>query len=141
MRLPLTGPIFRQTDSSRHVHDDNQALLEDDPLSIQLQDYDEVGSSTPSRPRLAARSFRYKGPKQNWLCQLAIFIIVLAGLLLAILLPRKHTSSSNIIDGLLPCGEARYSINEVSPLYTYNLGEVGSKEDSTRAMATVFFAQ
>ncbi|KAI0836010.1 carbohydrate-binding module family 52 protein [Hypoxylon sp. FL0890] len=113
MRLPFAGPVSRRGTNSRQARDDDQALLEDDPLSIPLENIDTASDSDLRQPGLPARSHHYGGSRGNRSCQLAIFVAVLAGLLLAILLPRRHSRSSvSVNDGLLPCGNARYSIND-----------------------------
>ncbi|KAI1100546.1 carbohydrate-binding module family 52 protein [Jackrogersella minutella] len=110
MRLPLVGSIFQQTDNSRRARDDDRALLEDDPLSVPLESFEPTLGSAPRRPAIAARSYQYGTSRQGRSLQLIIFIAVLAGLLLAILLPRRHPAPVN--DDLLPCGNSRYSIND-----------------------------
>ncbi|KAI1459747.1 carbohydrate-binding module family 52 protein [Annulohypoxylon moriforme] len=113
LKVPVVGSIFRQPSDSRHMRDDDRALLEDDPLSIPLDTIEPVPSPTPRRPATIARSYHYSGSRRNRLCQLVIFIAMLAGLLLAILLPRRHASAPTLVnDGLLPCGSSRYSIND-----------------------------
>ncbi|KAI1464843.1 carbohydrate-binding module family 52 protein [Daldinia caldariorum] len=106
-RLPLLGSLYRLAAKSPQTHADSQALLEDDALGIPLESSD---STSPS-PKLAARSYRHGTSWQNKSCQYAIFLAVLAGLLLAVLLPRRHATLAPRVDGLLPCGNSRYSIN------------------------------
>ncbi|KAI0122025.1 carbohydrate-binding module family 52 protein [Daldinia grandis] len=111
-RLPFVGSLYRSAIQLPHTHDDGQALLEDDALSIPLESNEPTSDPASRRPRLAARSYRHASSWQNKLCQYAIFLAILVGLLLAVLLPRRHHTSTLRMDGLLPCGSSRYSIND-----------------------------
>ncbi|KAI1137713.1 carbohydrate-binding module family 52 protein [Hypoxylon sp. FL0543] len=117
MRLPFTGPVSRRVTNSHQTRDeardDDLALLEDDPLSVPLESIDTASDSGRRQPGTAVRSYQYSGSRRNRSCQFAIFIAILAGLLLAILLPRRRSGPSvSRVAGLLPCGSSRYSINE-----------------------------
>lgn len=119
-KLPLVGHIFRSGSSTHQRHDDDQALLDDDALGIPLESNESTLGSPVQQPRLAARSYQHAGSMRNRSCQFAIFFAILGGLLLAILLPRRYSTPKN--DGLLPCGNSRYSINEVSVFHPHGLG-------------------
>ncbi|KAI1483602.1 carbohydrate-binding module family 52 protein [Daldinia eschscholtzii] len=110
-RLPFVGSLYRLVVKSPQTHDDSQALLEDDALGIPLENYDPASDSPPRPSRPAARTYRHGTSWRNKSCQYVIFLAVLAGLLLAVLLPRRHSTLTPRVDGLLPCGDARYSIN------------------------------
>ncbi|KAI1770970.1 carbohydrate-binding module family 52 protein [Hypoxylon cercidicola] len=114
LRLPLISPLlgrtFGRTSDSRQVNDDDRALLEDDALSIPLENYESAADSSSGQLGIASIKRRYSGSRWNSTCQFAIFITIFAGLLLAILLPRR--GSTHVKDGLLPCGNSRYSIND-----------------------------
>ncbi|KAI0886689.1 carbohydrate-binding module family 52 protein [Annulohypoxylon maeteangense] len=112
LKVPIVGSIFQQASNNRRTRDDDRALLEDDPLSIQLETIEPTPRSAPGRPAIAAWNRHYNDSRRNRSCQLIIFVTILAGLLLAILLPRKHPSTPIINDDLLPCGNSRYSIND-----------------------------
>ncbi|KAI1411972.1 carbohydrate-binding module family 52 protein [Hypoxylon sp. FL1857] len=113
MRLPFVGPVSRRASNRRQARDDDRALLEDDPLSIPLESIDAASDSDSRQPGIPVRSHRYNGSGRSRSCQFAIFIAILAGLLLAILLPRRRSGSPvSVNDGLLPCGSSRYSIND-----------------------------
>ncbi|KAL7619676.1 hypothetical protein AAE478_010217 [Parahypoxylon ruwenzoriense] len=116
-RFPALGPIFRWAANSRPAHDDGRALLEDDPLSIPLESHEDIPNSAEpttvhSQPGTARSNRHFGRPRRNSLCHIAIFIIILVGLLLAITLPRPRSRSKEVNDGLLPCGSSRYSIND-----------------------------
>ncbi|KAI8962120.1 carbohydrate-binding module family 52 protein [Daldinia sp. FL1419] len=111
-KLPLIGSLYQRAVKSPQIHDDDQALLEDDALSIPLGSYEPAPDPTSRQPRLAARSFRHSASWPNKACQYVIFLAILAGLLLAVFLPRRHRASRSKVDGLLPCGDSRYSIND-----------------------------
>ncbi|KAI0107376.1 carbohydrate-binding module family 52 protein [Hypoxylon sp. NC0597] len=113
MRLPFVSPVSRRVANNRQERDDDRALLEDDPLSIPLESIDRASDSDHRQTGIPVRSHHYSGSRRNRSCQFAIFIAILAGLLLAILLPRRRSGSSvSANDGLLPCGDSRYSIND-----------------------------
>ncbi|KAI2469056.1 carbohydrate-binding module family 52 protein [Annulohypoxylon bovei var. microspora] len=111
LKVPLVGSVFRQAGDSHRMRDDDRALLEDDPLSVPLETIEPSAYSTPRQLRIATRPRHYGSSRWNKSCQFLIFIAILAGLLLAILLPRRH-SSAPINNDLLPCGNSRYSIND-----------------------------
>ncbi|KAI1441765.1 carbohydrate-binding module family 52 protein [Annulohypoxylon stygium] len=113
LKVPVVGSIFRQARDGRRMRDDDRALLEDDPLSIPLETIEPDPRSSPRRPGTAAWSHHRAGSGRNRSCQIVIFIAILAGLLLAVLLPRRHSSApAPVNDGLMPCGSSRYSIND-----------------------------
>ncbi|KAI2627860.1 carbohydrate-binding module family 52 protein [Hypoxylon sp. NC1633] len=110
MRLPTISPILRWTTNGRQTNDDDRALLEDDPLSIPLENSEPDARSGPRQAGTAERIRQYDDPRRNRSCQIAIFTTLLAGLFLAVILPRAGTIHVN--DSLLPCGSSRYDINE-----------------------------
>lgn len=139
LRLPLISPLLRRTSNSRDIHDDDRALLEDDALSIPLESYESATDSASGQLGIASIKRRYSGSRWNRTCQLAIFITIFAGLILAILLPRPRSSSHVKKGGLLPCGNSRYSINDVSIRHT---GEQSvSNSTSTRVTVTLSSAR
>ncbi|KAI1759171.1 carbohydrate-binding module family 52 protein [Hypoxylon sp. FL1150] len=111
-RLPIISSLLRRTPDDRRSDDDDRALLEDDALSIPLESYESATDSGSGQLGISSIRRRYSGSKWNRGCQFAIFIAIFAGLLLAVLLPRRSRSRSHVKDDLLPCGDSRYSIND-----------------------------
>ncbi|KAI1385553.1 carbohydrate-binding module family 52 protein [Hypoxylon trugodes] len=108
--LPFVGSISRWARNNLQTRDDDRALLEDDPLSIPLESRDPDQDSVPLRLGIGASQRHFNASKRSRPCQLAIFITIFAGLLLAITLPRRHPAP--VDRSLLPCGNARYSVND-----------------------------
>ncbi|KAI5863814.1 carbohydrate-binding module family 52 protein [Durotheca rogersii] len=121
-RLPILGLFLRWGARNRPVRDDgddDQALLEDDPLSIPLESRGVASGSAqlPSiridgQPLTTAKNRRFGRLRGNSPCHFAIFVTMLVGLLLAVILPRQRPRPAPLVsDGLLPCGSSRYSID------------------------------
>ncbi|KAI1076019.1 carbohydrate-binding module family 52 protein [Whalleya microplaca] len=110
-RLSLPGKLRDWIKGDRRQPDDGQHLLEDDPLSIPLEN-SEPGPESPiyKKRRTSGTVFRschFRALRRHTSCQIMIAILVLV--LLASLWVRP--GAAQIYDGLLPCGTARYNIN------------------------------
>ncbi|KAI1505030.1 hypothetical protein F5X99DRAFT_301367 [Biscogniauxia marginata] len=114
-KIPILGHILRWDSDDRQTADDGQGLLEDDPLSIPLEDNGQPGRDYTAQRRTLSRNtvwahFKilvFDGLRRNIPCQLTIAVAVI--LLVVYLWTRPDLSS--VYDGLLPCGNSRYSVN------------------------------
>ncbi|KAI1636092.1 hypothetical protein F4809DRAFT_650741 [Biscogniauxia mediterranea] len=114
-KIPVLGRILRWSDEDRQTADDGQGLLEDDPLSIPLEDHGQpvrdYGAQRPiqNEKKIWAhmKSLLFVGFRRNIPCQITI---VVAAILLAVYLWTRPDLSL-VYEGLLPCGSSRYSIN------------------------------
>ncbi|KAI0007885.1 carbohydrate-binding module family 52 protein [Xylariaceae sp. FL0662B] len=113
-KQPLPGKLQDWINTDRQQPDDDQHLLEDDPLSIPLESNEPVPESTAGQstdqkgtPRTSRRSFCYDIFRSMNECR--IIFVLLALVLLAALFVKPGLSQ--VKDDLLPCGTAKYSIN------------------------------
>ncbi|KAI0155084.1 carbohydrate-binding module family 52 protein [Hypoxylon sp. FL1284] len=139
--LPFVSSFFRHTSDGRQIHDDDQALLEDDALSIPLEGHESIADAASRQPRTRSSIYENHGSRRSRICQLSIFIMVFAGLFLAILLPRGSRGSPHVKDDLLPCGDSRYSINSHTCSHDAFLCPVVNKKRTVRCGSDCYLPQ
>ncbi|KAI5920523.1 hypothetical protein F4810DRAFT_713374 [Camillea tinctor] len=114
-KIPVLGQFLRWGDQDRQTADDGQGLLEDDPLSIPLEDHGQPGRGYGAQRHVQnekkiwahIKSLLFVGFRRNVPCQITM---VVAAILLAVYLWTRPDLSL-VYEGLLPCGSSRYSIN------------------------------
>ncbi|TGJ79673.1 hypothetical protein E0Z10_g9091 [Xylaria hypoxylon] len=124
-KIPLTDHLLHWDSNYQRADDDGQGLLEDDPLSIPLEDrqvnLDHHLQRIESPHRNSHRSQGYKHPLLHCFKRISLLFLLgpkrvclltamVALILLLVLLGTRAQSARPVEDGLL-CGNHRYSIN------------------------------